>query len=302
MLTYYYVRTIDHTARWVTLAPLSRQFLEDGLFNLEPAAPPENAVPDNVCVVTDSVDALFPGGSFRRTPWQRDFDTPPSASTHAVGPDPMVPFTSMFNPFAGSPTGDQRHASVQSRIEQALGQQGQRAQSQQGWRGHRTGPPLQRPPAVSRPVNTGPMSSRSVRGGGIASLFATAMLGLNRESMVYALRAELDRLRRQIRHRMDNGRGRVLCAATYSFLTFTDSIGNNRPELATIVVYNPDSGGSGFTATSPRYDLLSNAFPRPPGSEPGVVSHPGFIRQFGDIMDHGAANRQLATAYIFASR
>ena len=286
MLTYYYVRAIEHATRWVTTAPLSRQFLEDGLFSFEQMAAPENAVPDNVCVITDPIGALAPSGSSMRTPWQRDFDTPPAASTHAVGPDPMVPLPSTFDASAGSP----------------LQQQAGRAQSQQGWRGHRSGPPVQRPPAYSRPINTGSMSPRAVRGGALASALAGAMVGLNRESMVYALRAELNRLDRQIRRRMDNGRGRVLCAAMYSFYTFTDDIGNNRPELAMVTVYNPDRDGSGFTAASSSYELLSNAFPRPSGPGQSMWASPGFTRQFGDFERHGAPNRRRASAYIFAHR
>ena len=99
--------------------------------------------------------------------------------------------------------------------------------------------------------------------------------------LAHQLRWELDRLGDEISSRLADGRGAVLCQATYSFATARDGIGNDDPRLSTLSIYDPGLRDSRITALSPRYALLSNAFPQPLVDGTWYASMPpGFIRQF----------------------
>ena len=272
---YSYVRSIQFGQCWVDTLPLSVNFLSNGLF--DPAY--LQSIPASAgqhCAVPELGDPV------------------------GVGPDAGAPFESLDDLESGRKPPD-----AVSRRLQALEQQWRRQQERQRsrWQGNKSGPPPRPLPPMSRPYMLPPIGRGGAGRAGAAALVATIAIAAHRHSLIAELRHKLNGLNATFRSvRAKSAFRQVLCSAVYSFYTFTDDIGDNRPALASLSVLSPPDmrgGKSGIKSAYDQFDFLLR--PKPPPGQHAVSAAPFKQLTFGDMKKHYAPNRAQAVGYIFAS-
>ena len=258
-MRYRYVTKVFPGMRWLETRPLSVDFLRNGLFDMETLANAQAAPGHQVCVAD------------------------------GIGPDMTAPFDRLRD-LVPKPA-DQAAGRLQE-LQKLYRRQQLRQHSK--WQGNKSGPPPRPLAPVSRPVATPPVGGRGAGRGGVATLVATASIAAFRYSLIAQLSNRLDGFSHHIRSAvMKSPYSSALCIATYSFYTFTDNIGDNRPEMAALSVENPPKG-SGNPVD--HFSFLSHGRPARAVLEAG----PAARHDYGDFNHHNAPNRRRATGFILA--
>ena len=264
MFSYVYVRGISHDAHWVDTCPLGHGFLQDGLYSFEP-----------VITADDDGAAVTPVEAVQH--WLHDHASPARARTASA--EPAVPVIAAVDDLLQTPADWDRSGVATSTLDAAIERATQSTEPDQ---------PSCRPPGAT------------VRqAGATVAVRTVSVMGLH-ATLADQLRRELDRLGGEIGRRLVDGRGAVLCQATYSFLSERD--GNGDPQLLALTVYDPSHRDRHITALSPRYDLLSNAFPQTRAIGAQDPDTPwGVSWLLGDADRHLHPSRDVASVYLFAS-